>query len=65
MTIVPVTAERLDALAIGDCIQCLGSHPNHTLEIKFAALQAAGFKTTEFSFAEYFQWVKNRAPERM
>ncbi|OWZ79092.1 hypothetical protein C366_02600 [Cryptococcus neoformans Tu401-1] len=62
MSPVQVTAERLATIPVGNCIQCLGSHPNHTLERKFEALQKGGWKHTEFSFAEYFQWVRKREP---
>lgn len=53
-----ITAEQLAQIPVGDCIQCLGSHSSHTLELKFEALQKAGFTITEFSFAEYYQWVR-------
>jgi hypothetical protein len=57
---VTVTLERLEKVPVGDCIQCLGSHSSHTLELKFEALQKAGFTITEFSFAEYYQWVRSK-----
>ncbi|RSH87061.1 hypothetical protein EHS25_003550 [Saitozyma podzolica] len=57
-----ITAQHLASLPVGNCIQCLGSHANHTLELKFAALQRAGYTITEFSFAEYYRWVRARDP---
>jgi hypothetical protein len=57
---VVISSEQLDKIPVGDCIQCLGSHTSHTLELKFEALQKAGFTITEFSFAEYYRWVRSR-----
>ncbi|WWC61262.1 uncharacterized protein I303_103843 [Kwoniella dejecticola CBS 10117] len=60
---VTITDQLLSSIPVGNCIQCLGSHSNHTLELKFAALQKGGWKHTEFSFAEYFRWVRDKEPQ--
>lgn len=53
----------LDSCPVGVATASLGMCATHTLERKFAALQAAGWKYTELSFADYVAWVRSQQPD--
>jgi hypothetical protein len=56
----PLTSFEVDALQVGYATPCLGMNPSHTLELKFAALQSAGFKFVELGFGNYVSWVRSK-----
>jgi hypothetical protein len=58
-----ITAESLAQVKVSFATPSLGMHANHTLESKFAALQAAGYKYTELGFGNYMAWVRSLEPE--
>lgn len=60
VTALPV----LDAAVypVGIATASLGMCATHTLERKFAALQANGWKYTEIGFGDYVTWVRSRRP---
>lgn len=57
-----VTTAELDGLKLGYASQCLGMHPNHTLENKFAAMADNGFKYVELGFGNFVAWVRSKEP---
>lgn len=41
----------------------LSMRPEDTIERKFTALQAAGFKNCELGFSGYMEWVRQQRPD--
>ena len=41
----------------------LGMHPKHTIEVKFEALQKAGFKWVGLGVENFFDWVRQKHPD--
>jgi hypothetical protein len=59
----PVTLESLSTVKIAFATPSLGMNKIHTLEKKFSALQASGYKYAELGFGNYMEWVRQQEPK--
>lgn len=58
-----ISRSDLKALKFGVATASLGLDDAHTLEMKFQALQKAGFKYCELGFGSYMAWVREKVPK--
>lgn len=58
-----VTAKSIAEVPIAFATPSLGMHDRHTLEVKFAAMQEAGYRSAVLGFGDYMSWVRQLEPE--